>query len=329
MMYQDIHIHGGVVESVQAAGDVIIHGGVVERLTAQGDCKQYGGIIERRIIMGGGTVIQQPKTETEPKVIYRDRVVYKDRVVYRDRPQDPKISSLQSYNNQLSAKLRRANDQIGALNEEVLKLRAIKQVPPEASDDDVLIQRINYLKSELDKEREAHRKEVEELKWRLEAITDIANGRNERLYEDETNGQYIGVTDESLDVLFTLINEYPIAIDSDLTEEYGISMSTLKYIAKVLRLAKSPEQRREARERLRQHNIDIIERRGGDQGNHSNAKPVDKVGRYGKLIKSYTSIKAAEADCHIAAETIRGHCERYPTSKRYFTKDGFTFRYKK
>ena len=80
MMYQDIHIHGGVVESVQAARDVIIHGGVVERLTAHGDCKQYGGIVERKIIQTGANANYQ-----EPKVIYKDRIQWRDRIVYRDR----------------------------------------------------------------------------------------------------------------------------------------------------------------------------------------------------------------------------------------------------
>ena len=79
-----------------------------------------------------------------------------------------------------------------------------------------------------------------------------------------TNGHYIGVTDNSFDVLFTLINEYPIGIDSDITENLGISTYMVKTIAKALRLAKSPEARREARERLKRHGIEMIERRGGD-----------------------------------------------------------------
>jgi hypothetical protein len=45
----------------------------------------------------------------------------------------------------------------------------------------------------------------------------------------------------------------------------GISITTLRYIAKALRLAKSPEARREARERLKRHGIEMIERRGGNQ----------------------------------------------------------------
>lgn len=255
-------MHGGIVEDVQVNGDLHMHGGVIKRMVVKGDCQQFGGIVERRIIQRIGVA------ETEqPKVIYRDRVVYRDKVVYRDRPADPKISSLQAYNSQLSAKLRRANDEIAKLNLELAKIRAAKQEPAESSEDNVLIARIEHLQNQLANEREEWKRKVDELEWRLKAVTDIANGRNERIYEDETKGYYIGVSDDSLDVLFTLINEYPINCDKDLAEEYGISMSTLKHIAKVLRLAKSPEQRREARERLQRHGSDLIERRGGDHGN--------------------------------------------------------------
>ena len=257
-------MHGGVVEDVQVTGDLHMHGGVIERLVVKGDCQQYGGIVERRIIMAGGSAETQQHKE-QPKIIYRDRVVYRDRIVYRDRPADPKISSLQAYNSQLSAKLRKANDEIANLNLELAKIRAAKQEPAESSEDNVLIARIEHLQSQLAKEREEWKRKVDELEWRLKAVTDIANGRNERIYEDETKGHYIGVTDDSFDVLFNLINDYPINYDNDLKEEYGISMSALKYIAKVLRLAKSPEQRREARKRLQRHGSDLIERRGGDQ----------------------------------------------------------------
>jgi hypothetical protein len=73
-------------------------------------------------------------------------------------------------------------------------------------------------------------------------------------------------------VLFTLINEYPIGNDVDMAEELGMSISTVRYIAKVLRLSKSPEARREARERLKRHGIEMIERRGGDQTKYKREK---------------------------------------------------------
>ena len=254
----DLHIHGGVVQQVTCLGDVYMHGGVVNTMEVQGDCKQTGGVINRRIQQ---SVAQATYQQPEPKVVYRDRVVYKDRVVHK------KIF----YNNpSLSAE----NDNLKRENE---KLRqALKERDEQQPSDDILISKIHRLKDQLDKEREAHKKEIEELEWRLKAVTDIANGRNERLYEDETNGHYIGVTDDSLDVLFTLINEYPIGIDGDIAEDLGISPHMVKTIAKALRLAKSPEARREAKERLKRHGIEMIERRGGDQTKDKRKKTTKK-----------------------------------------------------
>lgn len=254
----DLHIHGGVVQQVTCLGDVYMHGGVVNTMEVQGDCKQTGGVINRRIQQ---SVAQATYQQPEPKVVYRDRVVYKDRVVHK------KIF----YNNpSLSAE----NDNLKRENE---KLRqALKERDEQQPSDDILISKISRLKDQLDKEREAHKKEIEELEWRLKAVTDIANGRNERLYEDESQRRPIAVTDDSLDVLFTLINEYPIANDRDMTEEMGISITTLRYIAKVLRLVKSPEARREAKERLKRHGIDMIERRGGDQTKDKRQKKPNK-----------------------------------------------------
>ena len=188
---------------------------------------------------------------------------------------------------------------------------------------DQLTRDVDRLERQIAREREAHRKEVEELTWRLDAITDIANGRNRKLYEDETNGHYIGVTDDSLDVLFSLINENPIANDADLVEEYSIPMNTLKYIAKVLRLAKSTEQRREARERLKRHGMDLIERRGGDQGNHFTLQ-VEKVSKSGKVLATYKSPADAARRTGYSIKTIRTLC-----NKDKYTSEGFKFRRKK
>lgn len=256
----DLHIHGGVVQQVTCMGDVYMHGGVVNTMEVQGDCKQTGGVINRRIQQSvAQTIYHQP----EPKVIYRDRVVYKDRVVYRNNTvyRDNPGQATEIFN------LKRENE----------KLRqAIKERDEQQPSDDILISKICRLEGQLDKEREAHKKEIDELEWRLKAVTDIANGRNERLYEDETNGHYIGVTDDSLDVLFTLINEYPIGIDGDIAEDLGISPHMVKTIAKVLRLAKSPEARREAKERLKRHGIEMTERRGGDHGNQFKKSKTNK-----------------------------------------------------
>jgi hypothetical protein len=239
----DLHIHGGVVHQVTCMGDVYMHGGVVNTMVVQGDCKQSGGFINRCIQR---RVAQTVYHESEPKVVYRDRVVYKDRKVFCNNP------GLSSEN----ANLKGENE----------KLRqALKERDEKQPSDDILISKIRRLESQLKEERGQHKKQVDELEWRLKAVTDIVNGRNERIYEEESQDSQIEVTDDSFDVLFTLINEYPIGIDGDIAEYLGISLNMVKTIAKVLRLAKSPEARREARERLKRHGIEMIERRGGDQ----------------------------------------------------------------
>ena len=232
----DYQVHGGVNTFNGDIESLVAHGGVFYIYGNVGSMDQRGG------------------------VVYDHRPVKADRIqIVTDKVSDKERERLQKRILRLQNLLDRSNRDC-----ELLRKKLNESGSDEPSDN-VLVQRIDQLRSQLAKEREEHRKKVEELEWRLKAVTDIANGRNERLYEDETNGHYIGVTDNSLDVLFTLINEYPIHNDVDMAEELGMSVSTVRYIAKVLRLAKSPEARREAKERLRQHGIEMIERRGGDQ----------------------------------------------------------------
>ena len=119
-----MNVHGGIVQSLDVAGDAIIHGGIITTLIVHGNCTQHGGIVNKRVIMAAGqtdttkvepnsaqkqdapyTAQTQGKPTTEPKmargeprtaqkeeppeptIIYKDKVVYKERekVVYRDR----------------------------------------------------------------------------------------------------------------------------------------------------------------------------------------------------------------------------------------------------
>ena len=97
-----MNIHGGVIQSLEVAGDAIIHGGIITKLIVHGNCIQHGGIVNKRVIMAAGPTdtvepnSAQPTTEPrtaqkeeppEPTIIYKDKIVYKDRekVVYRDK----------------------------------------------------------------------------------------------------------------------------------------------------------------------------------------------------------------------------------------------------
>ena len=191
-------------------------------------------------------------------VFYDQRQVKTDRVqIVTDKMSDQERGRLQKRILQLQDLLDRSNRDCEYLR------KKLNESGIDEPSDNMLVQRIDQLRSQLAKEREEHKKKIDELEWRLESVTNIVNGRNMGIYE--TNGDSVEVTDASFDVLFTLINQYPISNDVDTAEELGISVSTLRYIAKVLRLAKSPEARREARERLKRHGIEMIERRGGDQ----------------------------------------------------------------
>lgn len=117
------------------------------------------------------------------------------------------------------------------------------------------------MRQQLTDESAAHRREVDELKWRLEAVTDIANERGR--CRDETKVRKIAVTDDLFDVLFTFINLYPYTTDIVLHEEFGISDNKIKALANALRLCKSKEARQAAREYLQRQGRDIVERRGG------------------------------------------------------------------
>lgn len=280
--------------------------GDVERLEAHGGVLYVKGEVGTLVHHGGVMYDQRPSNRVEYRT---DKMSDEERWRYKQR-----ISELE----------RKLNLSVC----ECMKLRdKLAKEVVEQPDDDVLIQRINLLQSKLRQEKEEgekQRKEVEELKWRLDAVTEIANSRSCDNCATKRNEQY--VNDEMFDVLFTFINLFPFTTDSDLSFEFGINQGQVRYIANILRLAKSPEARREAVEYLKRQHSEMIERRGGDQGNH-HAKSVEKVARNGKVLKTYKSAKAAAKDCGLCDKTIRDYCQDYFKAKRY-TRDGFTFRYK-
>ena len=313
-MAEDYHIHGGVVEIVNCQGNVIMHGGVVERMNVQGDCKQYGGIIERRVIMAGPTAVAQQQTQPKERVIYKDRIVYKDRVVYRDRV----ITQNNPQQAIIIQKLEKENEQLR---------KTLKEKEETAPPDDVLVQRICSLRDTLDKERDEHAKEVAELKDRLDVACEINAQLRNRYEDDDRRSQEIA--DKHIDILATLMSLYPYTPDKDLEFEFGLPADRIRYAAAALGAIKSPEARHEAVDYLQRQHRELIQRRGGDQGNYASAKPVEKVGKYGRLIKSYDSIREVATDNGLCEDTIKGHCIRYHKAKKYFTKEGFTFRFKK
>ena len=118
-----MNVHGGIVQSLEVAGDAIIHGGIITKLVVHGNCTQHGGIVNQRVIMRAGptdtakadpksaqkqdapyTAQTQGKPITEPKMARGEpkmgrgeprtaqkeeppepTIIYRDKVVYKER----------------------------------------------------------------------------------------------------------------------------------------------------------------------------------------------------------------------------------------------------
>lgn len=145
-----MNIHGGIVQSLEVAGDAIIHGGIIQKLVVHGNCTQHGGIVNKRVIITAGPTDRakaepnsaQPTTEPrtaqkeeppEPTIIYKDKIVYKDRekVVYRDRlPEEceKELKELrkltryyEGYAQKLEQEIAKQDKRISRLNEQLEK----------------------------------------------------------------------------------------------------------------------------------------------------------------------------------------------------------------
>ena len=308
MKAEDIRITSGVVESIEAQGNVYIYGGVVERLTAKGDCHQYGGIVEQRIQMiGQDQLKQEPKVVYKDRVVYRDRIVYRDKIVYRVNPRQERTISQQQA-------------EIAKLRNELLNKEEEKPT------DDVLVRRIISLQNELEAEKAAHRKEVEELQYRLDGALEV--NAKLRMGIKDTDHRSEEIADKHIDILATLMSLYPFTPDGDLEMEFGLPRNKIKYVAQVLGGVKSKEARQEAVEYLAKQDRELIQRRGGAQINHF-SRPVEQVAKNGRVINTFISITEAEETTGCDQSTVRSHCQRYNNRKlRVYTKQGFTFRYK-
>lgn len=204
------------------------------------------------------------------------------------------------------------------------KLDKLKETDPESEPDDVLVQRICTLRNKLEKEREAHKKDVDDLNYRIDTILGELNGYRQDYYDANRYAQDLAINDEMFDVLFTFINLYPFTSDRDLAFEFGITKDQVKTIAKILKMVKSPEARREAVDYLQRQHRELIERRGGDQGNHF-MRPVEKVARNGRVVATYKSVSEAADMNNLSPNAINDHCHG---NVKGYSKAGYKYRYK-
>ena len=293
----DYKLSGGINEIPGNIDHLDMHGGVCYLNGNVGSMKHYGGIVyDQR--PSNRVEIRESEMSQQLKHYYQKRI------------------------EELEAKVTKLDYERSVLRGRLDKL---KETDPESEPDDVLVQRICSLRNELDKEKETHKKDVDDLNYRIDTILDELNGNHEYCYDDHRHVQDLAINDEMFDVLFTFINLYPFTSDRDLAFEFGITKAQVKTIANILKMAKSSEARREAADYLQRQHRELIQRRGGDQGNHF-MRPVEKVARNGRVVATYKSVSEAAEMNNLSHNAINNHCSG---KVKGYSNAGYKYRYKK
>lgn len=226
-----------------------INGGVntitgdVEWLEAHGGVIYVKGKVGTLVHSGGVMYDQRPSNRIEYRT---DKMSEDERRKYMQR-----IAELEN-------KLSRSESECLKLREKLGKQETETETPP----DDVLVMRIVHLQDELARERADRKREVEELKERIDVSLEV-NAKLRRETDRELISQEIA--DRHVDILASLMALYPFTPDKDLVLEFNIPVDRIREIARLLGVIKSTEARREAVEYLRKQHIEFIQRRGGDQ----------------------------------------------------------------
>lgn len=191
--------------------------------------------------------------------------------------------------------------------------------------------RENYLYTkamEAKAENECLRRKIEELNERVDAALEVNASLREELRKARNSGdrhaRSQAIADEHVDILATLLSLYPYTPDKQLVYEFGLPQHRIHDVAVTLGLMKSKEARREAVEYLRRQDRQIVDRRGGDQGNHVNAKPILMISRNGRVRKTFQSAKECHEETGYDSKYIRQICN---SKRKKYTSDGYTFRF--
>lgn len=281
----------------------------IETLEAHGGVYYIRGNIGSITLHGGVIYDQRPSNRVEFRT---DEMTEKER-----RKNENKIDTLE-------IKLANSNHEILQLRNKLRELQAKED--EQTPSDDVLVRRIITLQNELEAEKAAHRKEVEELQYRLDGALEV--NAKLRMGIKDTDHRSEEIADKHIDILATLMSLYPFTPDGDLEMEFGLPRNKIKYVAQVLGGVKSKEARQEAVEYLAKQDRELIQRRGGAQPNHF-TKPVEQVAKNGRVINTFVSTTEAMEATGYDQTTVRKYCQRFNNRKeRIYTKEGFTFRYK-
>ena len=281
----------------------------VENLIAHGGVYYIRGNIGHLTMHGGVIYDQRPSNRVEYRT---EKITEEERRKYEN-----KIDTLE-------IKLANSNHEILQLRNNLRELQAKED--EQTPSDDVLVRRIISLQNELEAEKAAHRKEVEELQYRLDGALEV--NAKLRMGIKDTDHRSEEIADKHIDILATLMSLYPFTPDGDLEMEFGLPRNKIKYVAQVLGGIKSKEARQEAVEYLAKQDRELIQRRGGAQPNHF-TKPVEQVAKNGRVINTFVSTTEAMEATGYDQTTVRKYCQRFNNRKeRIYTKEGFTFRYK-
>ena len=294
------YVFQGPVGQMQLSHCTVYVQGIVEKLNLE-DCNvQVSGIVQQRYDISKHVVVDdKPKSESGMEV-------------WRLRRE---ISELQH-------KLRNSQSNEDKLRAKIKELKESGAQEPEPSDD-VLVQRICTLRDTIDRERDAHAKEVAELKDRLDTACEI-NAKLRNRYEDDDRRSE-EIADRHVDILATLMAAFPFTPTEDLSFEIGLPAHRIRYVAEAFNVLKSKEKREEAREYLRKQQMELVDRRGGDQGHHY-MRAVEKVSKKGRVLATYRSVADAASRSGFSTTTIQKYCQAKDEKK--YTSEGFTFRYK-
>ena len=281
----------------------------VETLIAHGGVYYIRGNIGSLTLHGGVVYDQRPSNRV---AFQTERMSDKERKKY-----DSKIDMLE-------IKLANNQHEVLQLREKIRELQANEE--EKIPSDDVLVRRIISMQNELEAEKAAHRKEVEDLQYRLDGALEV--NAKLRMGIKDTDHRSEEIADKHIDILATLMSLYPFTPDGDLEMEFGLPRNKIKYVAQVLGGVKSKEARQEAVEYLAKQDRELIQRRGGAQPNHF-TKPVEQVAKNGRVINTFVSTTEAMEATGYDQTTVRKYCQRFNNRKeRIYTKEGFTFRYK-
>ena len=231
--------------------------GDVEHLDAHGGVYYVKGNVGTLVHHGGVLYDQRPLNRVEYRT---DRMTEEERQRFRQRIAE------------LERRLNRSESECLKLREKIGKEEA--ETPP----DDVLVMRIESLKAQLERERKAHRIEVEELNERIDVAMEINAKLRRRQYNSISNNSEVSkqIAENHIDILATLLSLFPYTPTGDLMLEFGLPREKIRYVASILGQVKSKEARKEAVEYLRKQGIELVERRGGDQSKLKKKKTKNK-----------------------------------------------------